>query len=161
MLTVSRLQPLGSPPAFERANPISGSHWNAGFRLDSGASRGDPVRPAFRPSDTIIVCAATVRPRPQAVIHRRDREDRLGVRSGHSMTEVQMGRFDPKQRFQPEQQSAAVDGKAAKPAVIGFCQSPPLRFERQLNTIRPRLAGLRPAAQPPSIPGSRLRAVSP
>ncbi len=31
-------------------NPISGSHWNAGFRPDSGPSRGDPCRRALRPS---------------------------------------------------------------------------------------------------------------
>ena len=31
-------------------NPISGSHWNAGFRPDFGPSRGDPCRPAFRPN---------------------------------------------------------------------------------------------------------------
>ena len=40
------------------------------------------------------------------------------------MTEVQMGRFDPKQKFQPQQHSAAVDAKAAKPAVIAFCRFP-------------------------------------
>ena len=33
-------------------NPISGSHWNAGFRPHSGPSRGDPCRRALRPFET-------------------------------------------------------------------------------------------------------------
>jgi hypothetical protein len=44
-----------------RAKPISGSHWNAGFRPDCGPSRGDPFRLAIRPNATSTVAIRNVR----------------------------------------------------------------------------------------------------
>jgi hypothetical protein len=42
-------------PAVRR---VSRSQWNGGFGADSGPSRGDPIRPAFRPMEASksVVC---------------------------------------------------------------------------------------------------------
>jgi hypothetical protein len=43
---------------------ISRSQWNDAFPADSGPSRGDPRRGAFRPSETFVAPPADYRPRP-------------------------------------------------------------------------------------------------
>ena len=79
------------------------------------------------------------------------------------MTEVQMGRFDPKQKFQPQQHSAAVDAKAPNPAVIAFYQLPiAVRASaKHYSATSGRASTGSPAAFHSGYPSSSLLALKP
>ena len=56
---VALRSPVVTPTA---ANPISGSHWNAGFGSDPVPSRGDPCRRGIRPLETFPTVRRQDRP---------------------------------------------------------------------------------------------------
>jgi hypothetical protein len=67
---------------FQAVDPISGLIWNESYRADCGSSRGDSVRRAFRPFETIAVRSAIARPRPVSALPDEPRYGRNFSKSG-------------------------------------------------------------------------------
>ena len=122
---------------FGRRSPLRTSNRMTGFGADSGASRGDPCRRAFRPSETFPAPPTYDRPRPRCCPSRSAANGRITPESCRR----RYGREAPGRR--------ATWPAGQAPFVINFTQAPerlhlsPLRCGRAARNLRDPLSGRR------------------
>jgi hypothetical protein len=84
-------------PEREAEKKAAGSQLNDGYGADSGPSRGDPFRPAVRPSATFPVPPPMRALDPLLAFKIEPMNGREAPRSVHSENKLRTGLFDPEQ----------------------------------------------------------------